>query len=191
MFHRIRYALGDAVVEDKLSGTVEADETYIGGRRRGTKRGRPGADSHKAPVVSLVERGGKVRSTHMQRVTAENIDTVLQQQVNPMATLMTDEYGIYNKPGKKFAGHGRVQHGLGEYVRGDAHVNTAEGFFSLLKRGLNGTYHHVGKQHLGQYLSEFDFRYNTRGLTDGQRTAVGIRKVGGKRLMLHRSSRPV
>ncbi len=186
MFHRIRYALGDAVVEDKLSGIVEADETYIGGRRRGTKRGRPGPDSHKTPVVSLVERGGKVRSMKMARVTAKNIGAALQEYVEPSSTLMSDEYPIYDKAGRKFAAHGRVNHSLGEYVNGDAHVNTAEGFFSLLKRGINGVYHHVGKQHLGQYLGEFDFRYNTRDLTDGQRTVEGIRKVGGKRLMLRR-----
>lgn len=87
------------------------------------------------------------------------------------------------------AGHETVNHSQGEYVRGNAHVNTAEGYFSLLKRGINGIYHHVGKQHLGQYLGEFDFRYNTRGQSDGARTIEGIRKIAGKRLMLRRPGR--
>ena len=190
MFQKIRYAMKDAFVVKKLTGTVEADETYIGARRkRGTKRGRPGPDSHKAPVVALVQRGGKVHSMHMARVTANNLDAVLRQYVDPKATLMTDEFGVYRRPGRRFARHGSVNHGDGEYVNGDAHVNTAEGVFSLLKRGINGVYHHVGKQHLGQYLGEFDFRYNTRKMTDGQRTVEGIRKVAGKRLTLRRPAR--
>ena len=188
MFHRIRYSMKDAIVVEQLTGEVEADETYIGARnKRGTKRGRPGLESHKAPVVALVQRGGKVRSMYMPKVTGKNLKAVLRQHVDPSAALMTDEYGIYRKPGRDFASHETVNHSLGEYVRGRAHTNTAEGFFSLLKRGINGTYHHVGKQHLGQYLGEFDFRYNTREMTDGQRTVEGIRKVSGKRLMLKRS----
>lgn len=187
MFHRIRYAMRDGVFTTPLTGTVEADETYIGARRkRGTRRGRPGFGSHKAPVVALVQRGGKVRSMHMPQVTARNLKAVLSQHIDPSATLMTDEYASYKQPGKRFAKHETVNHSADEYVRGAAHVNTAEGFFSLLKRGINGVYHHVGKQHLNQYLGEFDFRYNTRKMTDGQRTIEGIRQIDGKRLMLKR-----
>lgn len=190
MMHRIRYAMRDSIVTEPLTGTVEADETYIGARnKRGTKRGRPGPDSHKAPVVALVQRGGKVRSMYMPRVTAKNLKAALRQHVDPKATLMTDQFPVYRKPARHFAGHETVNHGLGEYVRGEAHVNTAEGFFSLLKRGINGIYHHVGKQHLNQYLGEFDFRYNTRELSDGERTIEGIKKVAGKRLMLKRPTR--
>jgi transposase-like protein len=186
MMHRIRYAMRDAIETEPLTGTVEVDETYVGGRRRNTPRGRPGPESHKAPVVALVQRGGKVRSMHMARVTGANLKAVLRQHVDPKATLMTDEYRIYRKPGREFAKHETVNHGAGEYVRGSAHVNTAEWFFSLLKRGINGIYHHVSKQHLGQYLGEFDFRYNTREMTDGARTIEGIRKIAGKRLVLRR-----
>lgn len=187
MMQRIRFAMRDAIVIEKLDGVVEADETYIGARRkRGTLRGRPGPESHKAPVVALVQRGGKVRSFHMKRVTSENLKAVLAQHVEPSAVLMTDEFRVYHKGGRRFAGHERVNHGAGEYVRGTAHVNTAEGVFSLLKRGITGVYHHVGKQHLDQYLAEFDFRYNTRGMTDGARTIEGIKQVSGKRLMLRR-----
>jgi transposase-like protein len=190
MMHRIRFAMKNGIVTEPLTGEVEVDETYIGARnKRGTKRGRPGLGSHKTPVVAILQRGGKVRSMHMERVTGKNLKAVLRQHVHPTATLMTDEYQVYKKPGKHFAGHETVNHGLGEYVRGRAHVNTAEGYFSLLKRGINGIYHHVGKQHHGQYLGEFDFRYNTRtklGYTDGQRTIEGIRQASGKRLMLRR-----
>jgi len=122
----------------------------------------------------------------MPRVTAANLKAALQEHVEPSATLMTDEFRLYRKPGRAFASHQTVNHGKEEYARGEAHINTAEGFFSLLKRGINGVYHHVGKQHLNQYLGEFDFRYNTRTLTDGARTIEGIRKAEGKRMMLRR-----
>lgn len=187
MLHKIRYAMKDAFVVERMTGTVEADETYIGARqKRGTKRGRPGVGSHKTPVVSLVERGGRVRSMVMERVTSSNLKAALCENVDPSATLMTDEFAVYKKPGKGFAAHETVNHGNDEYVRGSAHVNTAEGYFSLLKRGINGVYHHVSKQHLNQYLGEFDFRYNTRTLTDGQRAIQGIRKAEGKRMILRR-----
>lgn len=188
MMQRIRFAMRDAVVTEKLDGVVEADETYLGARRkRGAPRGRPGPQSHKAPVVALVQRGGKVRSFHVDRVTSRNLKAVLHQHVDPQAILMTDEFNAYKRGGMRFIDHQRVNHAAGEYVRdGFAHVNTAEGVFSLLKRGITGIYHHVGKQHLDQYLAEFDFRYNTRTLTDGARTIHGIRQVSGKRLMLRR-----
>jgi transposase-like protein len=190
MMHRIRYAMRDGIVAEPMSGTVEVDETYIGARqKRGTKRGRPGPDSHKAPVVAVLQRGGKVRSMHLDRVTGQNLKAVLRQHVDPKATLMTDELPAYRKPGKHFAEHQTVNHGKGEYVRGKAHVNTAEGYFSLLKRGINGIYHHVSKTHLNQYLGEFDFRYNTRTMTDGERTIDGMKRATGKRLMLRRAKR--
>ena len=190
MLHEIRYAMKDSIVVERMTGTVEVDETYLGARRkRGSKRGRPGPDSHKALVVSLVQRGGKVRSIHMPRVTSRNLKAALSKHVDSSAILMTDEFPIYRKPGREFTGHQTVNHGAEEYARGDAHVNTAEGFFSLLKRGINGVYHHVGKQHLNQYLGEFDFRYNTRTLTDGGRTIEGIRKTEGKLMMLKRQAR--
>jgi hypothetical protein len=96
---------------------------------------------------------------------------------------MTDELSSYTPPAKFFADHQTVQHGTGEYVRGTAHVNTAEGFFSLLKRGINGTFHHVGKKHLGRYVDEFAFRYNSRKTTDAQRAELAVKGAEGKRLM--------
>jgi transposase-like protein len=183
MMHRIRYALRDPIFDDKLGGTVEGDETYIGGVRHGKGRAYKG---NKTAVVSLVERGGRVRSRVMHKVTGRNLETVLRANVAADANLMTDELPAYTKPGRMFKSHRTVNHGRKEYVRGAVHTNTVEGYFANLKRGIDGIYHHVGSQHLAQYLGEFDFRYNTRKLSDGERTVAGIAKAEGKRLMLQR-----
>ncbi len=179
MAHRIRYAMAHESFDKPLEGTVEADETYVGGKAH-DKRGRGAAN--KTPVVSLVERGGKVRSRVVTNVNSKNIKEVLQGNVSPDATLMTDAYQVYTEPGKIFAAHEVVDHGKGEYVRGDAHTNTAEGFFSQFKRSLDGTHHHVSAKHLHRYTGEFDFRYNSREMTDGERTVLAIEQTAGKRL---------
>jgi hypothetical protein len=190
MLHRIRFALADPAFTDKLGGgngtdpgVVEADETYIGGKTRGMGRAYKG---NKTAVVTLVERGGKARSKTMLRVTGENLSAVLDGNVHPGARLMTDEHHGYRRPGRRFRSHETVNHSRKEYARGDVHTNTAEGYFANLKRGLTGIYHHVGSHYLQQYLGEFDFRYNTRWISDGERTVAGLRKADGKRLMLHR-----
>jgi transposase-like protein len=162
-----------------LEGTVEADETYIGGKAHG-KRGRGAAN--KTPVVSLVERGGDVRSRVVTNVNGKNVKEVLQANVSPDATLMTDAFQVYTEPGKMFAAHETVDHGKGEYVRGEATTNSVEGFFSQLKRSLDGTHHHVSAKHLNRYVGEFDFRYNSRTITDGERTVLAIQQTAGKRL---------
>lgn len=180
MAHRIRYAMAHESFDKPLEGTVEADETYVGGKAHG-KRGRGAAN--KTPVVSLVERGGNVRSRVVTNVTGKNLKEVLQVNVSPDATLMTDSYQVYTEPGKMFAAHEIVDHGKGEYVRGDAHTNTVEGFYSQLKRSLDGTHHHVSAKHLHRYVSEFDFRYNAREITDGERTVLAIQKTEGRRLV--------
>jgi transposase-like protein len=179
MTHRIRHALQEPVFKDKLSGTIEADETYVGGKTRGHGRHFMG---NKVPVVSLVERGGRVRSQVMRRVTGKNLKEVLKSNVEPSATIMTDDFRAYRKAAKDFASHQSVNHSAKEYVRGDAHTNGVEGFFSLLKRGVVGTFHHISEQHLPLYLAEFDHRHNTRFLTDGERTVIGLKKANGKRL---------
>lgn len=184
MMHRIRYALRDPIFSDKLGGgggTVEADETYVGGKVKGMGRAYKG---NKTAVVALVERGGRVRSRAVGMVTGETLRRVLDDHIDPSAHLMTDQFPGYKKPGKRFASHQSVNHSAGEYVRGDAHTNTVEGYFSLFKRGVNGVFHHIGRQYMDQYLSEFDFRYNHREITDGERTVAGLKKVRGKRLML-------
>jgi transposase-like protein/Zn ribbon nucleic-acid-binding protein len=179
MTHRIRHAIQDPLFNDKLTGTIEADETYVGGKTRGKGRHFMG---NKVPVVSLVERGGRVRSQVMKRVTGKNLKAVLKANVEPSATIMTDDFYAYRGAAKDFAKHEAVKHSAKEYVRGEAHTNGVEGFFSLLKRGVVGTFHHVSEQHLPLYLSEFDHRHNTRFLTDGERTVIGLKKSVGKRL---------
>ena len=180
MAHRIRYAMARPPLVDKLTGTVEADETYIGGKATG-KRGRGAAN--KTPVVTLVERDGEARSQVMKSVTGYNVREVLQGHMDPDATLYTDELNVYTKPGKEFAAHETVAHGKKEYSRGEVHINTAEGYFSQLKRSIDGTHHHVSERHLDRYLAEFDYRYTTRKMKDGERTELAIRKATGKRLL--------
>jgi transposase-like protein len=194
MMHRIRYALRDPVFADKLGGgggIVEVDETYVGGKpRRGSGkqknekgRYRVGRGTKKIPVVALVERDGRARSYRISGV-GKNLKQAIRQNVDRDTHIMTDELLAYRGLAKEFAGHHVVKHSAGEYARGNAHTNTVEGFFALFKRGVNGTFHHIGTQYMDQYLAEFDFRYNHRKVTDGERTIAGLKKVEGKRLML-------
>ncbi|WP_305097394.1 IS1595 family transposase [Croceibacterium aestuarii] len=197
MMHRIREAM-KAVDSEPLGGygtTIEADETYVGGKtknrnakqqRRFDKRRSHVAD--KQPVVSLVERGGKVRSFHIERATAETLRTVLVTNADRGSWLMTDDHSGYKTVGREFTGHGVVKHSLGEYGRhGVFHTNTVEGFFSIFKRGIVGIYHHVSEKHLHRYTSEFDFRYNTRKLTDFERADENLLGAVGKRLTYRRA----
>ena len=185
MAHRIRFALKDPTFSDKLSGTVECDETYVGGKTRGQGRHFMG---NKVPVVSLVERDGKVRSQVMKHVTGKNLKEVLKANVEQSATIMTDDFYAYRGAAKDFASHQAVKHSAREYVRGLAHTNGVEGFFSLLKRGVMGTFHHISEQHLPLYLAEFDHRHNCREMTDGERTLNGLQKIEGKRLTYRHAS---
>lgn len=169
----------------KFDGTVEADETYVGGKGHG-KRGR-GAEK-KTPVFSLVERDGSVRSIPVERVTSANLKAIIRENVETTATIMTDDFLAYKGLGKEFAFHHVINHGRKEYVRGNVHTNTIEGYFSILKRGIIGVYQHVGKQHLHRYLSEFDFRYNGRDINDAERSVLALCGIEGKRLMYRDSS---
>ena len=138
-------------------------------------------------MVSLVERGGRVRSRSVAKVTGKTLKRALDDHLDPSAHLMTDDFSGYRKPGRRFASHRTVNHSAKEYVRGEVHTNTVEGYFSLFKRGVNGTFHHIGHRYIDQYLAEFDFRYSHRDVTDGERTLAGLKKVEGKRLMLRRA----
>jgi transposase-like protein len=180
MCHRIRYAMTQEPLASKLTGTVEVDETYVGGKVRGTGRGR----IDKPPVVALVERGGEVRAFHMPRVTEENLREAIRKHVDPSARVMTDSHYGYTHVDQDVAEHQTVTHTQNEWVRGDVHTQTVEGYFSLLKRGIVGTYHHVGDDHLDRYVNEFTFRYNNRKVSDGTRTVRAIKGAEGKRLML-------
>jgi transposase-like protein len=178
MCHRIRYAMTQEPLASKLLGTVEVDETYVGGKVRGTSRGR----RDKPPVVALVERDGDVRAFPMKQVTEANLLDAIRTNVDPSARVMTDSHPAYTHVGREFEHHS-VSHVRNEWVRGDAHTQTVEGYFSLLKRGIVGTYHHVGDEHLHRYVDEFSFRYNRRKVDDGQRAAMAIQGAEGKRLM--------
>lgn len=181
MAHRIRYAMGQPPLAEKLQGIIEADETYIGGKAHG-KRGR--ASENKTPVFALVQRGGDVRSFKTDRVTARNLKTMIRENVDRNSTIMTDEFWSYNYLHEEFAGHGRINHSKGEYAKGEIHTNSVEGYFSILKRGIIGTYHHISQQHLDRYLAEFNFRYNTRQVDDAFRMVLAIGRVKDKRLIL-------
>ncbi len=190
MCHRIRYAMNAGPDAPKLNGTIEADETYVGGKVRG--KGCYVARQKKAPVVTLVERNGKARSFHFEQVCASNLRPVVKEHIEQGASLMTDDSGLYASMRGHFSSHDVVKHSLGEYARHEVgktvHTNTVEGFFSILKRGIFGTYHHIGKQHLHRYLDEFDFRYNARDTSDGERSELAVKGVVGKRLMYRDSS---
>jgi transposase-like protein len=195
MMHRIRFALREPVFADKLGGggkAVEADETVIGGKERNKRLSKRNPKNigavGKQVVFTLVERGGRARSFHVPNVTGKTLAPIMRRQIDRDSALMTDEAGQYRPIGREFASHDAVNHGKDEYVRGNAHSNTVEGYFSLFKRGVNGTFHHIGSQYLNQYLAEFDFRYSHRDITDGARTIEGLKKVRGKRLMLRPSA---
>lgn len=187
--HRIREAMRELHIEP-LGGEgaiVEADETYLGGlekNKHANKRNKAGRGAvGKEPVLSLVERGGKVRSQHVQHVTTANLMPILQAQISADTCLMTDEARQYIPIGKEFAEHGTVTHSIGEYVRGDIHTNTIEGFFSIFKRGMKGIYQHCSSQHLKRYLCEYDFRYNNREVSDEKRATIALSQIQGKRIM--------
>ena len=186
MAHRIRYAMSQPSFAAKLKGVVECDETYVGGKGKTQHRGRATGKT-KTPIVALVKRGGEVRSFPVTRVTAENLADVIRKNVDRTAHLCTDEFPAYDGIGHMFAAHGRVKHSAGEYSRGYVHVNSAEGVFSILKRGLTGVYHQVGQHHLHRYLAEFDFRFNSRKVKDDERTLLALNQTSGKRLVLRDS----
>jgi transposase-like protein len=186
MCHRIRYAMNaGGTIAPKMSGTIEADETYVGGKTKGL--GCYVARKRKAPVVTLVERGGRARSFYVPEVSGKNLKPIVKEFIEQGASLMTDDTSLYSQMRDHFGSHDVVKHSLGEYSRREGakivHTNTVEGYFSILKRGVMGTFHHVSKQHLGRYLDEFDFRYNARDTTDGERAELAIAGVKGKRLM--------
>lgn len=190
VLRRIRHGMGVAVDAPKLTGTVEADETYIGGKLiRGSQRGRATVDaSHKTPVLGMVQRGGDVRLRVLERLTAKKLGQYLIENADFTCRLVTDEFRSYEGPGTAFkGGHGTVKHSANEYTRGDDHTNTIEGVFSLIKRGVMGTFHSVTRKHLPNYLNEFEFRWNTRKLDDGQRISKAIKALEGKRLEYRQS----
>jgi len=165
---------------------VEADETFTGGKAKNRAYKAP---PPKEAVMSLIERGGKVRSYHVPEVTATTLKPIIVEAIAKDTHFRTDESGVDWKVGEEFASHRTVIHSIGEYVRGDAHTNTVEGCFSIFKRGIYGVYHHVSQEHLKRYLCEFDFRYNYRialGYDDIARATLAVKGIAGKRLTCRR-----
>src|SRR5580704_13029103 len=185
--HRIREAMTTLKIDesDPLGGAnqvVEGDETFIGGKAANRK----GKIPPKAPVLALVERDGRVRSFHVPNVTAQTLRPIITANVDRASYLMTDESPVYWSIGRQFSGHGAVNHSAEEYVRAYFwHTNTAENYFSILKRGIYGCYFHVSEAHLHRYTAEFDFRYNNRiglGIDDLERADRALIGAKGKRL---------
>lgn len=201
MCHRIREAMRDGGLAPMggAGGIVEADETYFGdipeAKRRVsprrakdgrpyTKSGRSGVGGKRA-IVSLVERGGKVRSFHVAVADGETVAKIVTENVAKETRLHTDESRLYIKVGANYAAHETVNHSAKEYARGDVTTNSVEGYFSIFKRGMKGIYQHCDEKHLHRYLAEFDFRYNHRvklGFSDIDRTRAAIKGIEGKRL---------
>jgi len=160
MFKQIRSLL----VEDdvRLSGEVEADETYVGGVEKG-KRGRPGKDSNKTPVFGVVERGGKVAALVTSDASKATLQPIIHEHVLPKSLIFTDEWRAYDGlDGSREYVHHRIYHAEKVWVVGNVHTNTIEGFWSLLKRSIDGAHHSVSAKHLQSYVDEYAFRYNHR-----------------------------
>jgi hypothetical protein len=182
MAHRIRYALGDSP-EQKLNGVVEVDETFIGGK--GDMRFKL---TQKTPVMALIEQGGNMKARVIPTVSQRNLGQALHDCISKDAVICTDEFVGYEKAGKEFKAHHTVNHSQKEYILKmpdgvSAGVNSCESFFSLLKRGVHGAWHSVSREHLPKYVNEFEFRWNTRKLSDGERLTAAIPMATGKRLM--------
>jgi transposase-like protein len=209
MAHRIREAMKGSAGSEPLGGegkVVEADETYFGKvaepsdtRQDGkpfraskpTQKNQFGnyGPANKRSVVALVERGGKARVFHVASADSKTVGGLLLDNVDRKSRLHTDESYIYRRVGPAFETHESVKHSADEYVRGDVHNNSAEGFFNVFKRGMTGVYQHCGEQYLGRYVVEFEFRHNTRaklGVNDKERATLAIKGAQGKRLTLRR-----
>lgn len=206
MAHRIREAMRPAGASEPMGGegkTVEADETYYGkvakprmqtrdrGAFKGSRMGR--GPANKNAVISLVERGGKVRSFHVDTANRATVEKIVAENIAKETRLHTDESHLYakSKVPTLVAKHETVRHSADEYVRGDVHSNSVEGFFSVFKRGMRGVYQKCDEKHLHRYLAEYDFRFNHRaalGVNDTERTDAAIAGTVGKRLTYHQTN---
>lgn len=197
LHHRVMEAMSRGGLAAPMGGAgkiVEADETYYGyydeARERKTPRygTKPTRGGHSGPggkraIVALVERGGDVRTFHVAVADKVTVRGIVSANILKESRLHTDESRLYHGADRDFAAHETVKHSAKEYARGDVHTNSAEGFFGIFKRGMRGNYQHCAEKNLHRYLAEFEFRYNTRHITDGERAALAVKGGEGKRLM--------
>lgn len=189
MMHRIREAMTPTNPEP-LGGpgkVIESDEAFVGGFKNNRLSGKT---APKKKIVTLVERGGAARSFHITHVNFSVIRSALVTSTHRSSHLRTDEARFYNTIGKEFASHKTTLHSNREFSRGDGnHSNTVENFFSILKRGVIGTYHHWSATHTHRYLAEFDFRYSTKDISDRERSDLALKGIAGKRLTYRRTDK--
>lgn len=183
LMNRIRFAMAPDDATPKLSGVVECDETWVGGKPRVKGISKRGRGTKKTPVFAAVERNGRIRRRVVADVTGDTLKDAIRDVVDPRARIMTDENSSYRGIGNEYASHETVRHGAKEYARGDVHCNTAESSFALVKRGIMGIYHNVSKKHLHRYIWQYDFLWNNRELNDGERMVLAVQASEGKRLM--------
>jgi len=191
VMNRLRFAMKMGTNPPKLTGTIEADELYWGGKARhgriirGVRRKGPNPDKPKTPIFAVVQRGGDVRASVMPSVTSGNVREAMLAMADPSCRLVTDELKAYRRIGRPFSRHDRVNHTRREYVNKndpEIHTNTIESFFARVRRGLTGTYHAVSPEHLHRYVTQYEWLYNARGMNDGERIEHLIRSADGKRL---------
>lgn len=185
--HRIREAMDQANDTGPLGGpgqVIESDEAFVGGFK---KKRLSGKVAPKKKIVTLVERGGRARSFHITHIDHTNIRAALVTNAHRSSHLRTDDARFYNNIGREFASHQTTLHSNREFSRGDGnHSNTAENFFSILKRGVVGVYHHMSAAHMHRYLAEFDMRYSTKTNSDGERASLILKGMEGRRLTYRR-----
>jgi transposase-like protein len=185
LMNRIRFAMApdNPTANEKLRGTVECDETYVGGKPRYRGQSLPGRGTRKTPVFAAVERQGRIRRQVVADVTGKTLRWAIREMVDEKARIITDDFSSYDGLASQFqGGHHKIAHSTKEYVRGDIHTNTVESSFALLKRGIMGIYHNVSKEYLHRYLWQFDFLWNLRKMNDGERVVAAIRAAEGRRL---------
>lgn len=177
MLHRIRYAVETKSYDKPLDGDVEMDETYIGGKTVQKKK-----FDNKKPVVGAVERHGRVVAKATDDASATTLQRIIRERVAASANLYTDEWRGYHRANRMVLSHRSVNHSKEQWTSGQVHTNTIEGFWSHLKRGIDGIYHHVSPKHLQKYCNEYQYRYNTREMTDGERFNDYFANIHGRLL---------
>jgi transposase-like protein len=184
LMNRIRFAMApDLPIAPLLSGVVECDEMYVGGKPRYKGTSPRGRGTSKTPLFAAVERGGEIRRRIVPNVTGRTLKREMKRVIDPRAKVVTDDYTAYQGVNLPFeGGHHRIRHSLRQYANGDIHTNTVESSHALVKRGIVGIYHNVSREYLHRYLWQYDFLWNNRKLNDGERTIAAVKSVEGKRL---------